>query len=566
MRVSISTIRDNENDFVCLLEKKCVPQQFSFANTAIFPYITGVTLTTIRTEKDLPADVAELRALLLESITAMRALQEQNTLLRKALFGKRSEKQIVHDDAQMTLEGLFEQVPASDKESEEDFVEVKPHQRRRKHPGRNAIPEDYPREEHIILPPDEELTCDCCGRRKEEFDRVKRTVVERIPAKYKVDVYIRPKFACRHCKDSVTVAEPPLVSPIPKGMAGLQLLLFVITSKYRYHLPLYRVQRQIYHESRMWFTRATMIGWIRALCVPLERILREMVRELKAGRVIHGDESLLRLCNGGSKTTYMWVYVGGGGRVTIFDYRTTRGSDAPRNFLKGCTPGTYLMIDGYKAYEKSIDKYKLLAMLCMVHFRRQFIEARDVGFHKEFAERIIKLISRLYRVEGFADKFGLNDTKRLSLRTRISRPVMDSIKQALMDPGFAVLPGSRIGQAINFGLSNWERLTRFLEAGDLPLDNNIDEQIIRMLAIGRKNWLFVASEAGGKWMAMIYSIFATCSLNGIDPEEYLPDALMRVAMRPNNASVKDLTPIEWLKAKNGGTLPQKKQKLYPSVR
>jgi transposase len=554
------------NDLDCLCEKKFARMQFSSANGSIFPYIIGVTLTDIHSEKDIPADPAELRVLLLSSIQRIRQQDEQIQLLKKIAFGKHSEKQVVYDDAQLSLEGLFEQVPASDKEREDEFIEVKSHQRRRKHPGRNAIPDDYPREKHIILPPEEEMTCECCGRRKEEFDEVKRTVVERNPATYTVHDYIRPKFGCRHCKSGVTVAEPPLVSPIPKGMAGLQLLLFVISSKYRYHLPLYRIQRQIYHESRIWFTRATMIGWIRALCVPLERIYREMMRELKAGRVIHADESLLRLCNGGSKTTYMWVYVGAGRRIALFDYRTTRGSDAPRHFLKGCLPGTYLMIDGYKAYEKSIDKYKLVPMLCMVHFRRQFIEAKEVGFHKEFAERIIKLIARLYRVEGFAGKLELDDTKRLSLRIRISKAVMDSIKQALMDPGFAVLPGSRIGQAINFGLSNWERLTRFLEAGDLPLDNNIDEQVIRTLAIGRKNWLFVASEAGGKWMAMIYSIFATCSLNGIDPEEYLADVLMRVAMRPNNASVKDVMPIEWLKTKNGGTLPQTKRKLYPSVR
>jgi transposase len=527
-----------------------------------------VTLTAIRTEKDLPSDVAQLRALLFESITTIRRQDAQIQLLKKMVFGKRSEKQIVHDDAQLSLEGLLEQVPASEKEPEHDFVDVKPHQRRRKKPGRNAIPEDFPRQEHVLLPPEEELTCGCCGRRKVEFDCVKRTVVERIPATYKVDVYIRPKFGCPHCKDGVTTADAPLVSPLLKGMAGTQLLLFVVMSKYRYHLPLYRIQRQIYHESRIWFTRATMVGWIRALCVPLERIHREMRRELKKGRVIHADESLLRLCdktNGcGSKTTYMWVYVGGGRRVAIFDYRTTRGADAPRKFLNGCSAGTHLMIDGYKAYEQSISKYELVAMLCMVHFRRQFIEAKDARSHEEYAEKIIALIGRLYRLEGFADKLQLDNDKRHELRMRISKPIMERIKAALLDPGFTVLPAGKIGKAIKFGLSNWNRLTRFLDAGDLPLDNNIDERIIRTLAIGRKNWMFVASEAGGKWMAIIYSILATCALNGIDPEKYLEDVLMRVVVRSEDASVADLTPVEWLKAQNDGVLKETPEKLYPS--
>jgi transposase len=252
--------------------------------------------------------------------------------------------------------------------------------------------------------------------------------------------------------------------------------------------------------------------------------------------------------------------------VAIFDYRTTRGADAPRQFLKGCSPGTYLMIDGYKAYDQSIDKYGLLAMLCMVHFRRQFIEAKDVGSHKEYADNIIKHIGRLYRVEGFADKLKLDDEKRHELRTRISKPIMEAIKAALLNPGFALLPASRIGQAISFGLSNWARLTRFLQHGHLPIDNNIDEQIIRTLAIGRKNWLCVASEAGGKWMAMIYSAIATCTLNGIDPTQYLADVLMRIGIRSSDASVADLTPVEWLKTKNGGVLQQTRPKLYPSDR
>jgi transposase len=521
-----------------------------------------VKLADIRSQADIPTDTATLSELFWQLLQQYQHLSGKYQLLRKELYGRKSEK-LEHDPAQQTmLEELLAQVPPVEPE-EEDLVFVPAHQRRRGKPGRNAVPDDLPRIQHVIEPPGSELQC-ACGRAKAKFGQSKRVVVERVPARYEVHEYIRTKFACPHCRDGVAVAEPPLVSPILKGLAGMSLLLFVILSKYRYHLPLYRIQRQIYHESRIWFTRSTMVGWIAQLCTPLQRVYEAMCAEVKSGSYLHGDESLVRLWQkGGCHTSYLWVYVGGESRVAVFDYRDSRGSDAPRAFLKGTAPGTYLMIDGYAGYDKAVEKYKLTAMLCMAHVRREFLEAAAVGDHKDFALRVVRLIGRLYRIERCATQRGLSAVERQQLRQRLSKRIMEALLKQLTNPGFALLPQSTIGKAINYLLGHWQRAIRFLEDGSLPIDNNIDERIIRTLAIGRKNWMFVASEAGGKRMAILYSFVATCSLLGIDLEKYLADVLMRLICRPAEQSVADLTPLQWLIKQNNGVLPTP-VRLYPS--
>lgn len=494
--------------------------------------------------------------------------------MNKELFGRKSEKR-AGDDAdadaqQLSLEGLVVHESVTEEAQQQTFITVKPHQRRRKHPGRNAIPADLPVNRQVLEPPEDEKRCSCCGREKVKIDETIRREIERIPARYVVNEYVRPKYACKHCKDTVTAVEPPLTSLIPRCLAGPQLLLFVVSSKYRYHLPLYRIQRQIYHESRVWFTRSTMVGWIRALCVPLERIYRAMIAEVKSGLYIHGDESLLKQVGGttgsGSKTCWMWVYRGGPqARVAVFDYTQTRGGEAPRKFLKGSPAGTYLMIDGYSGYNAAIQQHDLVGMICMVHVRRQFVEAADVGSERPYAQKIIRMIGRLYRIEKLATTGDYTPDKRKNMRQRLSAAILNTIKIALQNPGFTVLPSSRIGQAINYMLNHWTQVCRYLEDGTLPIDNNPDEQIIRLLAIGRKNWMFTGSEEGGKRMAFLYSVSVTCQINGIALEEYLPDALMRAAIRPDEDNLADLTPLQWLKAKHNGTLPPLNAESYPSV-
>jgi len=537
-----------------------------------FLILSFVNLSDIKSEKDLPNDNAILRSLLWSSICEIRSLSESYQLLRKELFGKKSEKHIV-DGTQVALDGILSQVsPVVVPEKKEDgFVEVKPLQRR-KHPGRNAIPVDAKIERHVLDVSDEEKSCagcalrESCGRSElPVIEEVVRKVIERKRPEYIVHEYVRVKRGCPLKKDEIKIVEPPLVTPIPKGLADISLLLFVILSKYQYHLPLYRIQRQIYHESRFWFTRATMVGWIAEICVLARPLYRAMIDELKRSSVIHSDDSLVRRITRefGAHTSFMWVYIGARERTAIFDYRESHGADAPREFLKGVTAGTHFMTDACPSYNDAIKKYSLISMACMMHIRRKFVEAQEVGSGKQFALSIIELIGKLYALESDATEHDMTDDQRLQMRKTSSAPIMAQIKQSLENPCIIILPESRIGKATNYALNHWSKAEVFLTRGDLPIDNGVNERVIRDLAIGRKNWLSVGSDDGGKRMAMLYSIIATCKLNGINIEEYLRDVLMRLAMRPQGASVADLTPVEWLKSKNGGTLPSLKP-LYPS--
>jgi transposase len=518
-----------------------------------------VKLTDIKSIEDLPRDLNVLLPAIWSLIIDYRNLSDNYKLLRKDLYGKKSEKQIVFDNAQLSLTGLLEQVPKIDTTTDK-YVDVKASSRRKKSPGRNAIPDDIETQEHICdISEEEKKAAEESGNPLVKIGEESRTVIEREPAKYVKHVYTKIVYAAKN-KDAVITADAPLVTPIPRIMAGLNLLLFVITSKYQYHLPLYRIQRQIYHESHIWFTRATMVGWIAEICVPLKRIYQEMVNRIKESNCIFSDDSRIKRC---AHTSYMWVYGNGGQDTFIFDYRESRGAVAPREFLKGVNAGTYLMSDCCPSYNDAVSRYELLQMACMMHIRREFVEAADVGSNKDFALRIIRYIGQLYRIERYASAKKSTDTERLSLRQKYSKPVMDKIKGALLNPESTVLPQSRIGKAINYTLNHWNKAVRFLERGDLPIDNGASERVIRDLAIGRKNWMHVMSDEGGKRMAILYSIIATCKLNNISPQQYLSDVLMRIAMRSDDASIADLTPVEWLKARNDGTLPEKKP-LYPS--
>jgi transposase len=539
----------------------------------VYLILLDMLLTDIKSETDLPTDPLILRSLLWSIIGEFRSLSESYALLRKELYGRKSEKHII-DSEQTQLTDILSQVaptaPAEEK-PEDGFVEIKPHQRR-KHPGRNALPVDVKHERHVIDVPDEEKSCQGCDRfgtckytELPVFEEVVRKVVERKAPEYILHEYVRLKRGCPIEKDTVVVAEPPLVTPIAKGLAGLNLLLFVILGKYQFHLPLYRIQRQIFHESRIWFTRSTMVGWIAELCVLIKPLYLAMIDEVKKSPVIHSDDTPVKQATreSGAHASFMWVYVGLQLRCIVFDYKQTRGGEAPRSFLHGVIPGTHLMSDGYAGYNAAVQKYGLIPMACMMHIRREFVEAAQVGSSKPFALDILKRIGKLYLLERQAKKQEYTDEQRLQMRQTQSAPIMADIKQLLQNPVTIITPGSRIGKAINYALNQWAKAEVFLSRGDLPIDNGPSERAVRDLAIGRNNWMTVGSDEGGKRMAMLYSIIATCKINGIDIPQYLSDILMRLAMRPEGASVADLTPIEWLKTKNNGILPPLTP-IYPS--
>jgi hypothetical protein len=284
-----------------------------------------------------------------------------------------------------------------------------------------------------------------------------------------------------------------------------------------------------------------------------------MLQAYRQSRTKFGDETPLRVrlseVNGKCLRGHMWVGVGCNGRQVVFWYNSNRDSKAALAFLKGSREGDYLMTDDLASYNAPVHQYGLVHLLCMMHARRKFHDAYKAGYKTHFARRVLRKIGQLYRLERFATNKEFSVEQRTELRRTRSARVLSELKTMLDNPGFEALPETLIGKAINYCRSNWQGLTRFIESGELPLDNGVTERCLRALTIGRNNWLFAGSRRGAEWMAVLYSIIATCKLNGIDLHEHFPEVLMALSVRPPEADVSDLTPLGWLAKKNGRQLP-----------
>ena len=529
--------------------------------------------TEIRSKKDLPRDIEKLQAYSWELTLAFQRLTEKHNKVLRQLYGRSSEKMAdigQLDSLQMEMDALLKQVEAVEQaqsemaeQSPQNTIVVTSHVRRRKHPGRNAIPEERITETITLDISDAEKICGC-GRQKVVIDRKPHIVVERIPAQYTATRYIQLAYACSHCKDTVSSAEPKVL-PIAKGLADVNLLTFVMLSKYLYHLPLYRIQRMIFHESGgIWFTRSTLASWVRQVAGILERIYEALLVQYRMSRIKHADETPLQVnCDGHYREGRMWVGLSGDGRTAAFMYDNHRSGKAACRFLQGSRAGDYLMTDDCPSYNRPIKELKLIDMRCMAHIRRKFVDANKSGSHADYNNKMLIKIGQLYRIERLATKLKYSGEQRGELRKKYSAAIMSQIKTMLDNPGFHVLPQTDTGIAVNYFLKNWKEANCFLGSGELPIDNSADERIIRPFAIGRNNWLAAGSENGARWMAILYTILTTCKLNNIDPHAYLADILMRLAIRPATADVSDLTPVEWFKSKNNGALP-KATPLYPS--
>lgn len=525
--------------------------------------------TDIHTAKDLPSDPEKLLQYSWNLTLAYQQLLDKYRKLIGSQFGKSSEKltaQADLDALQIEMDDLLGQIAAvqdNEQEKEEEIIEVPPHSRRRKKHGRNSIPAELITDVLIDLS-EEEKKCSCCGGELHQFDTKEHLVVDRTPAKYTATRYLMPVYSCSCCKNGVTSKEMPFVTPINKGLAGISLLVFVLVSKYQYHLPLYRIQRQIHHESRIWFTRSTLCTWVGQCCGLLERIYTGLLKLYQTSKIKHADETRVMVkVDGKLRECWMWTGLTGDGRTAVFLYNKHRSGSAALALLAGSAPGDFLMIDDCPSYNIPVKEFKLIALRCMAHIRRKFVDALEVKRHKDYLRKVLIKIGQLYRLERYATKSNFTVDQRTELRQNYSKTVLAEIKKLLLNPGFVVLPQSPAGNAINYFLNNWSEATRFIEWGALPIDNTADERINRPFTIGRNNWMQAGSENGAKWMAILYTIITTCKLNNINPEDYLKDVLMLLAVRTADADITDLLPVNWYKKNHDGADPAHTP-LYPS--
>jgi transposase len=364
------------------------------------------------------------------------------------------------------------------------------------------------------------------------------------PAQFIKRLYIRPKYAN---------AERIVIAPLParlieKGLPGAALLTQVIVSKYEDHLPLYR-QEKIYRQRHgVNLTRQTLCGWVDAAADWLSPICREMKAGVVAGDYLQVDETPIRYLDpdvkGKSQQGWLWTYGHPKGDV-VFEWNISRSREGPRQFLKDFKGK--LQTDGYGVYESLARERggELILIGCMAHARRGFHDALGEG---RAAAWIVSQIGQLYAVEKALRERRAGPDLRAAVRAWQSRPVLVRLRRALETIRRRVLPKSLLGQAIDYALSRWEALTRYLDDGRLEIDNNLCENAIRPTAVGKKNFLFVGHPEAGQRSAVIYSVLGSCRRLGINPAEYLQDLFERLP-KAKTSEIKSLTPAAWLKAK-----------------
>jgi len=389
--------------------------------------------------------------------------------------------------------------------------------------GRMKLPASLPREQVIIEPAQ-----DVSGWIKigEEITEE----LERIPGKLFVRQYVRPKYA-KPDGNGVVIGELPS-RPIDKGIAGPGLLAQIIIDKYTDHLPIQR-QVQRFEREGMKLPSSTLTDWISATCALLDPLYEVLRKEVLSSTYLQADETPIKVLDKAKKGTthrgFHWVYHAPQERLVLFDYREGRGREGPTECLKDFKG--YLQTDGYAVYEDFDKKPGITLLHCMAHARRKFDEAKDNDLVR--ASYVLTEMQKLYALERQAKENELSVDELYQIRRKII-PVLDDLKQWMLENYRSVLPQSAIGQAIYYSLQRWDKLCLYTTDGRLQIDNNLVENAIRPVAIGRKNYLFAGSHNGARRAAMLYSLLGTCKINGVNPFEWLREALTRIPDHPVN--------------------------------
>jgi len=457
------------------------------------------------------------------------SLYEKLKLSLQRQFGKKSEKS---DNKEAEVPSIPFDDPRVDNSKEvtraDEEITVAAYTRKKR--GRKALPANLPREEVIHDLKDEEKVCSCCGSELSYFGEDRSEQLQYIPAQLKVIVHVRRKYACRNCEETVKSAALPK-QPIPKSIATAGLLTHIVISKYVYHLPLYR-QEIIFRQLGIDLPRNTTCWWmikVAELCKPIYEIMEQTIRN---GNYANADESPLRVLKEKGlpkkSKSFMFVYLGGdrSNPTIVFKCHSTRAGTHAEEFFKGFKG--YLQTDAFSGYEIFKDN-KLITMVgCWVHARRKFFEIVKITNNPGLAHEAMEYITKLYQIERSADENNLSNEKRKDLRIKETKPILLEFKNWLDDNFPKVPPKSVIGSAMAYVLNNWEKLNRYTEDGILEIDNNLNENAIRPLALGRKNWLFSGNERGAAASAIIYSLVETCRANGIDPTNYFNHILNKL--------------------------------------
>jgi transposase len=423
----------------------------------------------------------------------------------------------------------FEQ--AAEPVAQEVEKETITYQRSKKaHPGRDKLPEDIPTED-IIIEPEEDTT---------DMERIGEEITETIDYRPGLLIkrrYIRPKYARKEAlqeQPGVLIAELP-ERPIPKGIAEPGLLAHLFVSKYIDHLPFYR-QTKIFKRQHDWdIHKATINSWFVACCTLMEPLYEALFKQVMQTDYLQADESPIKVLDadkkGSSHQGYMWVYRNPLNGLVLFDYRKGRGMHGPKERLENYEG--YLQCDGYKVYKRIAKKQQGIKLLsCLAHIRRYFFKAKHN--HPELANYAMAQIQQLYAIERQCRNDAVQHDKRLEVRQEEAKPIFEELLEWVNTQHKNNLRKEPIGKALNYANNQLPLLKAYLKDGRIEIDNNLIENAIRPLALGRKNYLFAGSHDGARRAAMMYSFFASCKTMDINPWEWMKDTLEKISSHPVN--------------------------------
>lgn len=491
----------------------------------------------MRTDASLPDDVNTLqqellhtRAVLAETAvtceaqqTQLTRLQEELELLKRYVFGRRSERHA--PDPRQGLLPLGDDgeaaVPLPVPEEEITY------RRRRKGYGWGKLPAHLPREEVLLDVPEAQRRCADCGGPLERIGEDRCERVDLVPARISIKVLVRPKYACSRGHGIRQAPTPP--SPVPGGRFDFGLVAHVVTSKLADHLPLYR-QQDILARSGLKLSRSTLWEILAGAADLAAPLVQYQIERLLATDLLGADDTPVRLLDAshpaGVRLARFWLFRGfEAAPYNVFYFHESRARDGPSAFLQaflgtvkvdayGVNQGVYLGSGG-----------RILASCCLAHARRKFEEAKSS--HPRLAAEALAFFGQLYDLEDRARNF--SPEERRALRQREAVPLLDRLRAWLAEQAQTALPKLKFGEAVGYARNQWSALVNYVEDGRLPIDNNDTERDLRALTIGRRNWLFIGSPQAGPRAAVLYTLVASAARHHLDVWAYLHDVLDRLA-------------------------------------
>ena len=485
----------------------------------------------------LKIEASEQQKVIEAQAIQINLLKLQIIELQKYIFGGKQEKFASNVNAlQVDLfptEKLAQVTVKTTIETKEVITKTK--NIRVNHNGRNPLPSNIRREEIILEPTEDTTGLTPVGQEITEVLEYK--VGELFIKKYIRPEYIKPTQQGTQAK---RVIAPMPCMPIDKCIAGPSLLAYLMVSKFVDHSPIHRLL-QMFLRQKVVIDATTVCGWLKAVGKLIELLYDALRQEVLNTHSLGIDETPLKVLDRSKKGTthqgYYWVYYNTLNNLVLFNYQPGRDGACPKEMLHGYKG--HIHVDGYSAYTQFENTSDIIVSNCWAHARRKFIDAQS--FDNAKASAVLALIAQLYGVEKHCRENNFTTVQKKQARQQQSVPILAAIHLVLTTQLSTTIPNSPLGKAIQYTLSRWQKLNVYTQEGFLPVDNNLVENSIRPIAIGRKNWLFAGSHEAAARSAMLYSLFATCRLHNIEPMQWLTEVLSKIKDHPIN-KIKELLP------------------------